>query len=225
MHTSSACFGWTMTKACSGEGTAPALGKGMIWAASPAQQTAACGVYNPLLKSPPPSHTALQPGLPRCTGGLPAVAAHPAADSHICQHHVRPSAAGGAAGGGAGGGRSVGRGDWAAFFGWLFFQWNLVRQFEALAAERRMRTRPLCSALSMLADFMSLILQLAASTAKHAAAALEESRQRAAREQRMARLKVRFVCKLLRCMCGHAHNGCIYCFACFAGRFYWSGNR
>lgn len=33
-------------------------------------------------------------------------------------------------------------------------------------------------------------LQLAASTAKHAAAALTESRQRAAREQRMARLKV-----------------------------------
>lgn len=37
-------------------------------------------------------------------------------------------------------------------------------------------------------------LQLAASTAKHAAAALAESRQRAAREQRMARLKVRQGC-------------------------------
>ncbi len=34
--------------------------------------------------------------------------------------------------------------------------------------------------------------QLAASTHKHAEAALEESRQRAAREQRMARLKVHF---------------------------------
>lgn len=74
---------------------------------------------------------------------------------------------------------------------------------------------------------MSLILQLAASTAKHAAAALEESRQRAAREQRMARLKVLFACRQLACMCGHAHDlvHLLFVLGCFAGRLYWRGNR
>lgn len=131
------------------KGTAPELDKG---SRRRPHHTAACGFYNPLLRLPSASHTALQPGLPRRSGGLPAMAAHPAADSHFCQHHIRPSAAGGAAGGGAGGGRSVDRGDWAAFFGLLFFRWNFVRQIRPLAAERRMGTWPLCSAHSMIAD-------------------------------------------------------------------------
>jgi len=65
--------------------------------------------------------------------------------------------------------------------------------------------------LSLKRWLLSLCLptpQLAASTHKHAEAALEESRQRAAREQRMDRLKVTFgVALALQYACHASERG------------------
>lgn len=115
--TSSACSAWTRTKACSGKTAAPCSWlsyehggrgiEGLNDLSMHAQQFKPSGMF----RIRAPCHTLPQPRLPWRPCGLPAVAAHPGADPHLCQHHLRPSAASGAAGGGARGSRGGGRGE------------------------------------------------------------------------------------------------------------------